>query len=289
MNANLHRFLKAVLGDDAATALKKAADRSDSLSTVLGARAIVGWLGLAARWNYEGEVPGNPGSYLRFAKSEGGLFSGEVRFGKNAHEFTDVDLPYVAAGLSVALGADEAPDEDLRDGELAALGDNIDLLLKTQVIKLSKAEDEESSKTCYHCDQGSHHRCKDDDCDCCGGKPDLKKFGTGTTAPGEPAEQKPPAGPVDGGFTAPKATQPKRSKKKGPGLTLKQSEANARCSVCDRAQFKGDRFLGCYCTEDLAKHATSTPTADGGFHIDLDPAFWGQDEVSLLMNIVEGK
>jgi hypothetical protein len=258
--SHLNSFLKAVLGDDAAGALKKAADRSDSLATVLGARTVVGWVGLASRWGYEGEVPGLPGSYLRFAKAEGG-FEGQIRLGKNDYSFKGVDLPHVAAGLSVALGADQTPDVDLRDAELAALGQNIDLLLKTQVIK-----SEESSSSGSGSEESSE---------------ELEKF----DAPGAAATQKAPAGPVDGGFTAPLAKQPGRAKKKKFGAKLTMSQASSKCSVCDAPQFAGDIFVGCHCLKDLAKNASAT-AVDGGYFIEFDPAFWSREDATLLLDIV---
>jgi len=305
---HLNSFLKAVLGADAAGALKKAADRSDSLATVLGARTVVGWVGLASRWGYEGEVPGLPGSYLRFAKSEQG-FEGQIRLGKNDYSFKGVDLPHVAAGLSVALGADQTPDEDLRDAELAALGQNIDLLLKTQVIKSEGEGDWDHHKPgsyqhsenvgddCHGCrkpmaaDTTIHTRGWEDDpeealCDNCYSKSAAKsepldKF----DAPGAAATQKKPSGPVDGGFTAPKATAPMRAKKKKFGTKLTMSQASAKCSVCDAPQFAGDVFVGCHCLKDLAKHASAT-AADGGFFVEFDPAFWSREDATLLLDIV---
>lgn len=273
---HIHSFLKAVLGADAAGALRKAAERSESLTTVLGARAVVGWLSLASRWGYEGEVPGLPGSFLRFAKSEStDLFDGEVRFGKDLYKFEQVDLPHVAAGLSVALGADQAPDEDLKDTDLVSLGKNIDLLLKTQLVK-----SEESSGSC-ECDGCEMSGCT---CDC--HEKSLEKGGT--TAPGAPASQTKPAGPVGGGFTAPTAKAPSRSKKKSFGAKLTMSQATSKCSVCDEPQFAGDKFVGCYCIRDLAKHAQVVGSSGQGYALDFDPDFWHQSDVALLMDIVEG-
>lgn len=258
MLPHVHLFLRAVLGDQGAEALKKAADRYEPLASVLGARTIVGWLGLASQWGYEGDVPGLAGSYLRFEKSDGDLFCGEIQMGKNQHEFKYVDLPYLAAGLSVALGVDQVPDEGLRNSDLAALGQNIDLLLKAQVIKEASRRESSSSE-------------------------ELEKA-SGTTAPGEAAPQKPPAGPVGGGFTSPKAKQPSRNKK-AFGTKLTMSQASAKCSVCGEAQMKGDRFLGCFCMRDLAKSAEAV-AEPGGYRITFDPEVWGREDVALLMDIV---
>lgn len=279
MTPHVQSFLQAVLGDEAAQALRKAAGRSESLSTVLGARTIVGWLGLASRYGYDGEVPGLQGSYFRFEKSEDDLFQGEVRMGKDTYEFQGVDLPHVAAGLSVALGANEPPDEDLRDADLAALGQNIDLLLKTQVLKSA------TSSTC-ECAEGSQCETSGCPCGCHKENEALEKAG-GTTAPGEAATQNPPTGPVGGGFTPPKGKQPRRGPK-GFGTKLTMSQAASKCSVCGETQVKGDRFLGCYCLRDLAKHATMEVDGDD-YHITFDPAFWSREDAILLMDIVGGE
>lgn len=265
MTPHLQAFLNSTLGTEAAQALRKATERCESLSTVLGARTIVGWLGLASRWGFDGPVPGLAGSYLRFEKSEDDLFQGEVRMGKDVYKFEGVDLPHIAAGLSVALGADEPPDEDLRNADLAALGANIDLLLKTQIIK-EMTSSEESSESSSESSE------------------DLEKAG-GTTAPGEAATQKPPAGPLGGGFTPPRAKQPSRNKKSF-GAKLTMSQASSKCSVCGEAQFRGDLFLGCYCTKDLAKHATVESVDTDGYQITFDPAVWNREDVSLLLDIV---
>jgi len=267
MTKHINSFLKAVLGADAAGALAKAADRSDSLATVLGSRSIVGWLSLASRLGgYDGGIPGLDGSYLRFTKSQDHSFGGSIRLGKHSYDFDGVDLSHVAAAMTVALGEDQTPSEELRDADLAALGKNIDLLLKMQLVK---SENEESSSSTSEESE------------------ELEKA-AGTTAPGAAATQNPPAGPVGGGFTAPKAKQPVRAKKKGFSTKLTLSQASAPCSVCGSSQMRSDLFTGCECLRDLAKHASVDSVNAGGYTVTLDADFWTKEDVALLHDIVEG-
>jgi hypothetical protein len=220
----------------------------------------------ASRWGYEGEVPGLPGSYLHLAKNEGGL-EGEVRMGKAQHTFKGADLALAAASVCVALSADLPPDEDLRDAELVKLGKNIDILIATRAAALAKAEESTSSE------EDSSEESSDD----------LEK--AGFTAPGKQAEQRAPSGPQGEGFTAPVPTQVARKKPRRAGLKLTQSEATSKCSVCEEPQFRGDRFVGCYCLRDLAKHAEAD-AVDGGYRLTFDPEFWSKQDVALLVDIV---
>jgi hypothetical protein len=78
MNPTTFSFLKAVLGNDGAQALKKAIARDPRLEHYLVPRTLMGWL--ASRPQYEGHVPGVREVYLSFAKSEAG-FEGSIGIG----------------------------------------------------------------------------------------------------------------------------------------------------------------------------------------------------------------
>lgn len=293
MNSYVNNFLQAVLGETAAEALKKAGDRNEALSSVIGARTIVGWVNFASRWGYEGEVPGTPGSWLALGKSETGLV-GEVRMGKSIHTFEHADVALAGATLCVALGADLTPDDHLRDDSISKLGQQVDLLIMTRAAALAKTDDSECSD-CGHKLVSQYVESKQDDvmrCPRCDGSA-LDKGGF--EAPGKQAAQKPPSGAAGsgpqgqgGGFTAPTATAPKRTRpRKGKfQAKLTQSQATSKCSVCEEAQFVGDRFTGCACLRDLAK---SVDVEADGSHYSLtfhEP--WTKSDVALLMDIVNG-
>lgn len=291
MNSYVDSFLQAVLGPDAATALRKAGERHQALSSVIGSRTIFGWLGFASRWGYEGEIPGTPGSWLSLGKTETGL-AGEVRMGKNVHTFADADIPLVAATVCVALGADLAPDEDLRDDSITKLGQQVDLLITARAAAMAKAEHEgmvewpdAEADECPVCGtttdgEGNCSYCEEEHA-----KKPIEKGGF--EAPGKQAEQKAPSGAAGGGFTPPTATTPSRKAKRGKfQAKLTQSQATTKCSVCEEPQFHGDEFTGCACLRDLAKHVDAEAAGDVyqlTFH---EP--WTKQDVALLMDIVSG-
>ena len=292
MNSHTLSFLAAVLGDEATSALKKAAERSEALSTVIGSRTVMGWMGFASRYGYEGEIPGLPGSYLRLGKSEAGL-EGEIRMGKNVHVFSEADVALAAAGVCAAIGTEVPASEDVRDGELARLGQNIDLLIATRAI--NKAEEEGEHDECYNCGvklpaDGICTNCKEVEEESKRVQ-EREKRGldkAGFTAPGGAAQQNKPSGAAGGGFAPPTPATPKRTRKPGKfGAKLTQSQATSKCSVCEEPQFRGDRFVGCYCLRDLAKSA-SAEAVEGGYRLTFDEP-WSKSDIALLMDIVNGE
>jgi len=127
------RFLVSILGRDGAQALFKAAERSQPLVNAIVPRAILSWLDLATRFEHEGEIPGNPHTYVVFRKSDSG-FSGSIKIDEELFTFKDASLYRVAAGIGVALGADNELSEELRDLDLVKLGKTLDALVKTRVV-----------------------------------------------------------------------------------------------------------------------------------------------------------
>jgi hypothetical protein len=70
MDGRKFQFLKAVLGEDGAKALAKAAERAPELGNALLPRTIMAWLGVASRDDFEGTIPGVENTYLQFTKAE---------------------------------------------------------------------------------------------------------------------------------------------------------------------------------------------------------------------------
>lgn len=129
-----YRFLAAVLGDDGARALRKASERHDALGNAVVPRAILSWIGHAARTQYEGSVPGVDNSYISFRKTEDG-FSGEIALGEVLYDFEDASLFHVAAAVGVSMGLEqERVEPSLRDLELQRLGKSIDLLVRARAV-----------------------------------------------------------------------------------------------------------------------------------------------------------
>lgn len=242
--------MRSVLGDVAATALRRATDRSATLDSVVGSRVILGWLNFATKFGFSGEIPGVPGSQLSFSKSEtGGLFNGAVTIGPDLYDFNNASETQLAATLSVALGANHQPSPKLRDQDLQPLGKNIDLLIKSQVLRRLQKQDQES------------------------GAAAAPRAPDQPLQPGAPVPQKKGQGrpPAQGGFTS---------------LKVSKSQASSKCSVCGSASFNrnGD-FTACYCLRSLAKSAQSEATADG-FKVTFDTSVWSKSNLSVLLDIL---
>lgn len=141
MDSRPYNFLRAVLGEEGATAIRKAVSTSPTFEHAVLPRTILGWLELADSFDYEGEIPGCADTYLAFSKSEGG-FSGIVRLNNLDYQFEDASVVHVAASVAVSLGADpEQVAAGVRDLDIARLGKSIDLLIKARVAaeELAKA------------------------------------------------------------------------------------------------------------------------------------------------------
>lgn len=135
MDATKLSFLKATLGDEAATALNKAVERYEPLEAVLVPRVIISWLNVTARTGYEGEIPGVAGSHLSFTKNEDtDLFAGLLAVNGVVHPFENASVMHLVAGVSVALKADVSADHGIRDSDLVNLGRQVDLLAKAAFV-----------------------------------------------------------------------------------------------------------------------------------------------------------
>lgn len=133
MDPRKFKFLVSVLGADGAKALAKAAERSQELENALLPRTILAWLGIAARSDYEGGIPGVDNTYIQFQKSED-KFTGSISIGDDIYSFEDAALLHMASAVAVALGQDhERVSPGLRDMDIQRLGKNIDTLVKARV------------------------------------------------------------------------------------------------------------------------------------------------------------
>ena len=133
MDDRKFKFLRGVLGLDGAMALTKAAERSSHIGSALLPRTILAWLGVAARSDYEGDLPGVDNTYIQFAKSED-HYTGSISIGEVIYSFEKANLYHLAASIAVALGSDhEGIPPALRDLDIQRLGKNIDTLAKARV------------------------------------------------------------------------------------------------------------------------------------------------------------
>lgn len=267
------QFLAAVLGDDGARALSKAAERSEELSGALLPRTVIAWLNLAQRFQYEGQLPGLENTHIAFAKSESvpDRYSGSVTIDDSVYDFENANIYHVAGAVALAVGATEADINGIRDLDVERLGKNIDLLAKTRLVTqtLAKATVAE-----------------------------IRKAAEGPGSAAAPNAPTPPAAPTP---TAPttnasisitrkkKPKLPKGMKKPAaptPSSTLKLSEAEIKteCGVCGLTQIKGPRFAGCLCFRELAKSVKMTKT-ETGVVLELGQDWDGDAVITFLESV----
>lgn len=183
MSATGDKFLVETLGEDGASALRKAADRHPDLGGALLPRAIIAWLAVESRLRdaYSGDVPGTVGVHLDFKKSEHG-FAGSVMLPGGRYDFEGATMFHVAGAVAVALEADVDAAGRVRDADVERLGKSIDTLAKARAVtkELRKSKDSESkhafeptpagfgsspdkpnndhdSRHCRHCSEESGH------------------------------------------------------------------------------------------------------------------------------------
>jgi hypothetical protein len=259
-----NQFLKAVLGDDGAQALRKAAERSDTLENALIPRTILAWIGIAARSSYSGALPGIENTYVEFTKSENG-YSGQIAIGDDVYEFKDKNVYHLTASVAVSMGVDhERVPANLKDSDVARLGKSIDLLVKARVVTEQL----------------------------------LKKAVAGAEAPGPAAKPTPAADPIaPDAPTAQQAALPKPTKAKPklprtsskatsvpmlPKLKLSEAQLQKKCTACSSGHLRNGKFIGCMCWRDLAKSTTLVKNGDGSFTMSFGKD-WDQDAVETFV------
>ncbi len=266
MDPRKYAFLKAVLGDDGASALNKASARAPELEQALVPRAILAWLSMAGRSDFEGAVPGVDNTYLAFTKSED-RYSGSVAVDAEVYSFERASLYHLGACVAVALGADaDRLSPSLRDLDIQRLGMNIDTLVKARVAVQELRRMAKAAMPGAEAPGPAH----------------------AATAPLGPIAATPPD-PTQDAKGPPKKLKPQLPKAvisvpgaaKPPPLKVTKSQAETVCQYCDSPQFKGDKFRGCLCLRDLEKSVTVVVLDDGyqlTFKPDLD-----QDSILTLI------
>lgn len=271
MDTRKFNFLKSVLGEDGAVALKKAAERSAELENALVPRAILSWLGISARTDYEGELPGLDNTYLQFKKSED-LYSGSISIDDGIYNFDSATLYHLAASIAVSMGVDsDKVSSDVRDLDLARLGKSIDLLVKARVVtrELSKLKEEELDKTDAP------------------GRPAKPREPIDAAPPDTSVVKTPPASPVLPGAKQPSIPKIPKPKTARPTMKITKSQAESKCRICAMGQLKDGKFKGCMCVRDFAKSVKLIKN-DDGYTIEFKSGL-GEEERLVLADIFNGK
>lgn len=292
-------FLTDVLGTEGAKALSRTAAKEPSLGALLVPRAALAWVNQTD--TFEGLIPGIPNSYLKFQKSEG-VLTGIVTLPELNYEFTQTTPEHVAAALAVTVGSDLSEIGTVRDVTLSRLGKSIDVLVKAQSFARTLAkkildpavgynirEEEVPNGLRVHAyDRHGKHLASawfqsvenqlqpvtadtNDEEEDAGLKQALydhaKKFSgkniQKTELPGsthKPTQQQGPQA-AEAPTKQPQMKKPKLPKV--PALKVEKSETAKECPACGGTQFQANKFRGCMCHRDLAKHVKTTSYSDG--------------------------
>lgn len=276
MDTRKFSFLKAVLGEDGARALAKAAERGPELEAALLPRTIMSWLGIAARDDFEGQIPGVENTYLQFKKAEE-RYSGSVAIGDEVYSFEAATVLHLGACMAVALGADhERVGTRLKDLDIQRLGKNIDTLAKARVAVAELRKRAMGAEP-----PGPAHAATAPD---------------GPVAPTPPVPNQTSKGPMVGknptAPTPPKPSHPSllpgaKTQVKSPTLKVTKNQADRRCPICSGTQFKTGRFSGCICFRDLAK-SVRVRILEDGYNLEFG-ADWDADSILTLVESLGAK
>lgn len=224
MDNTTFSFLKAVLGSDGATAMRRAVNRDPRLLHYLAPRTLLGWV--VQKSQFDGVLPGVDNVYLNFEKSEHG-YSGNIGVSQtpvvpfNASDEYSL-VAHIASHIGLETGSFEGTDR-----MLVSVGRSVDALLKAK--EATKALQKEAL--------------------------DL---------PGRTAQARKPQAPTG---PAQPEMQPKMAAKpklpKIPAFKMELGASKKVCKTCGGKMFKSEKFVGCMCWRDLAKHSATTVYSDG--------------------------
>lgn len=224
MDKPTYTFLKAVLGNDGAAAMRRAVAKDPRLEYYLVPRTILGWV--LNKAEFEGQVPGTE-VYVQFQKSEK-TYSGSIGARTEPVRPFEGDIFQTVAEIATGMGF-EAGSFEGTDRMLATLGKSVDALIQARGLtrQLVKAEA-----------PGPAHL------------PDSARGAP--QAPLAPTKQPKTRLPMRG-----------KGKVAAPTLKVEKGDLKKSCAACGISHFKNGKFSGCMCWRDLAKHATTTIYSDG--------------------------
>jgi hypothetical protein len=208
------------------------------------------WLGIIARNDYEGALPGIQDSYIDFAKNENGTYTGSIAIGEGIFPFHDATVFHLAASISLALGSEQLSDDSsFKDMDLVKLGKSIDLMAKAKYI--TTLDDLMKGAP------GPPHA------PVVTGVPEAPVPGTKQKekGPKPPKGQQPKKAPTEAKIPKPKIPKAKVQlpKPKIPGrksIAVPDAAMKSECGECGLPLIKNERFVGCMCFKDMARYVT---------------------------------
>lgn len=258
-------FLVEVLGADGFQTLTKAAESHPALSAVFLPKAILGWLDVLQKAEYQGLVPGLEATIdCSATQTTLNAPSGQYRYGS-----TKSDLAKVAAVLLVNFGEDSRVDSSVKELELGKLSKSLDLLVKAKSVAwIQVANGEESSSESSESPEAIE-------------KTDLPGKAAAPWAP------KPPQGPI------PQKKAPHMGTARKPpfaGLTRSEtfakSELQRVCKTCGSPQLhkRWNVLVGCNCISGLLK--MEQPSVDVSLDRSVYRIHGDSDTIAILKELV---
>lgn len=238
----MDNFLKEVLGDTGYHALNNAINKAPVFKPMILPRTIASWVNIIGNLGYEGEIPGVSNSYFSLKKNENG-YSGALTVNNELVYFNSPNTLQISAAIGSVIGnTPEKIEIQIKPKDLAKIGESIDLLVKTEIIRKARKDSLE--------------------------KQEGKMPSAPPNPPDKPIQATPPVPPQRSQpnvFGAKKPYQ-KDNIALGQGqskLKITKSESEKTCEECGTKHFLKDKFKGCHCIEDIAKSFTTDKTLDG--------------------------
>jgi hypothetical protein len=131
------KFLKAVLGATGAKALGRTTAIEPTLENYLVPRVALSWV--LVKKSYEGSIPGQENSYVKFGSARKGL-SGVVSFDDGNYSFENQTPEHVAAAIALSVGAGGPTNHPVRNVVVTRLGKAVDSLVQAEQLAKNLGE-----------------------------------------------------------------------------------------------------------------------------------------------------
>lgn len=288
-------FMKSVLGEHGFVAIQNAAAKMPELMDAVPAQTILSWTDVAARVEFDGEVPAT-GHRFAIKKAETGF--NVTLDGNSAH----VDhITQAATVIADVLGFVPSAKPTIRKSQLDQLIKTIDMLAKFNLAKAVgggvQAPGDKGTANPATLPVGQTPT-----------QPKKQmankiptKMGSGTStgtktkgpaALPSPNVKPPPAAATPEGPktktakppTTPASTPAKKGEPKIAALDL--NKAQAGCPTCLKKAFSEEKFVGCGCFKELAK-STYSKRVEQGYVVFFNYQ-WDSESIHKLINDYRG-
>lgn len=238
----MDKFLKEVLGDLGYQALNNAIDKAPVFKPMILPRTIASWVNIVGNLGYEGEIPGIDNSYFSLKKNED-CYVGALTIDNELVHFRSPNTLQISAAIGSAIGeVPKAMEISIKPKDLSKIGESIDLLVKTEIIRKAKID-----------------------------KLEKKEGLTPKPPPNPPDKPIQASAPIPAQRSQPSVFGAKKPYQKdnlalGQGqskLKVTKSESEKTCEECGSKHFLKDKFKGCHCIEEIAKSFDTNKTLDG--------------------------